>query len=275
MLRAWADHDASTFRAFSGTAARFGVDVTSAAVLDLGCGANAPMSVILHSRGADVTGVDFRLGHRWGLGFKPGRYWQYVREAGPLKTARKIAGEWVYDRQYFNHLSASIGVPLTELGLDLCAMDAGCLGFHDESFDVVHSNATWEHLPDVQRATTEVARVLRPGGFAYIEIHLFPSLSGGHDLPWIVPGCTDLNGHLPWRHLRDPHWTPPVFLNRLRESDYYRIFAATREVEIVDWIIEFVEGEALLTDAMLRDLPAYSRTELTRRSIIAVLRKRS
>jgi SAM-dependent methyltransferase len=273
MLQAWAEHDASIFRAFTNTTARFGINVQSADILDVGCGSNAPMSVMLHAGGARVTGVDHAVGYRWGLGFKPERYWQYAKEAGVLKAARKVAGESVYDRKYFTSLAAAAGLPLTERGLDLRAMDVNRLDFPDASFDLVHSNATWEHLADVRGANQEVARVLRPGGMAYIEIHLFPSLSGGHDLPWIVPGTTDLGGILPWRHLRDAAWQAPVYLNRLRERDYRKLFAQTPGLEIADWMTEYVEGEELLNDEVRRALPGYSDEELTKRSIIAVLRR--
>ena len=89
----------------------------------------------------------------------------------------------------------------------------------EKTFDVVHSNATWEHVKDVEAANRTLAATLRPGGIAYIEIHLFPSLSGGHDLPWITPGRTVLGDVRPWQHLRDPDWKAPVYLNRLRERD--------------------------------------------------------
>jgi SAM-dependent methyltransferase len=273
MIESWADHDADTFHSFAATAKRFGVDLQSADVLDVGCGANAPMTAMLHASGVRVTGVDHYLGYRWGLGFKPARYWQYLREAGPLKTARKILGECVYDRTYFTRLSEVVGRPLTERGLDLRAMDIATLGFSDSSFDLVHSNATWEHLPDVRRANEEVARVLRPGGLAYIEIHLFPSISGGHDLPWIVPGRIELQGRIPWRHLRDPEWQAPVYLNRLRERDYLGHFTQTPSLEVIDWITEFVEGEEFVTEEIRQELDDYSVAELTRRSVIAVLRK--
>jgi SAM-dependent methyltransferase len=273
MLESWADHDAEVFRAFAATAKHYGVDLQSADVLDVGCGANAPMTVMLHASGARVIGVDQDLGYRWGLGFNPARYRQYMREAGPLKTARKILGEYVYDRTYFTRLSTAVSWPLTERGLDLRAMDIAQLGFRDSSFDVVHSNAAWEHLPDVRRANEEVARVLRPGGLAYIEIHLFPSLSGGHDLPWIVPGRIDLQGRMPWRHLRDPEWQAPVYLNRLRERDYVDHFTGTPRLEVIDWITEFVEGEELVTEEIRQEVGDYSVVELTRRSVIAVLRK--
>ena len=42
--------------------------------------------------------------------------------------------------------------------------DALALTFDDASFDVVVSNDVFEHVPDIDRALAECARVLRPGG---------------------------------------------------------------------------------------------------------------
>jgi ubiquinone/menaquinone biosynthesis C-methylase UbiE len=52
------------------------------------------------------------------------------------------------------------------LGLDVetTACDAAELPFADESFDLVLGHAVLHHLPDLDRAFAEFARVLRPGG---------------------------------------------------------------------------------------------------------------
>jgi SAM-dependent methyltransferase len=241
--------------------------------LDIGCGANAPVTLMLHSVGVRVTGIDEYIGYRWGLGIKPQRYWNYLHEAGLGKTLRKIVGEMVYDRHYWLALSEAIGFSLAEGGLDLRQMSAEQLDFKDESFDIVYSNAAWEHFSAVGQVNREVARVLRRGGLAYIEIHLFPSLSGGHDLPWIVPGKTELGNVHPWRHLRDPFWQAPVFLNRLRENDYRNLFQQVDNLKIVGWNTEFTEGEDLVSEALLQELTDYTVEELTKRSIVAVLQK--
>jgi SAM-dependent methyltransferase len=54
----------------------------------------------------------------------------------------------------------------TRLGLDVRAAraDAESLPFVDESFDLVLGHAVLHHLPDLERAFGEFARVLRPGG---------------------------------------------------------------------------------------------------------------
>ena len=276
MLRAWAAHDAETYRAFTETITRLSSkSLLDLRILDLGCGSNAPMTVLLHANGCRVTGVDAYLGYRWGLGFRPSRFWSYAKEAGLLKTLRKIAGEFAYDRVYFRELAARTGLAVTDRGLDLQQMDIQAPTLPASAFDAVHSNATWEHIADVRAANRAVAAALVPGGLAYIEIHLFPSLSGGHDLPWIVPGNTLLGDVRPWQHLRDPNWKAPVFLNRLRESDYRAAFEDTPGLRIEEWRTEFVEGRDLLTPDIAASLPGFSEDELTRRSIIIVARRTS
>jgi len=52
------------------------------------------------------------------------------------------------------------------LGLDVrtAAAEAETLPFPDRTFDLVFGHAVLHHLPDLQRAFSEFARVLRPGG---------------------------------------------------------------------------------------------------------------
>jgi len=274
MLRAWAAHDVDVYRAFAQAVSQLtGKPLTSLRVLDMGCGSNAPLTVLLHAAGCRVTGMDANLGFRWGLGFKFSRYADYRRQAGLTATARKAAGELIFDRVYYRTLAEKSGLTLTENGLDLQQFDVQQPNLPSDTFDVVHSNATWEHIKDVRAANRTIARSLKPRGIAYIEIHLFPSLSGGHDLPWIVPGRTELGDVKPWRHLRDPNWQAPVFLNRLRERDYRSAFEETPGFEIVDWQTEYTEGLDYVTPDVLRDLPDYGAEELTKRSIIVIARK--
>jgi ubiquinone/menaquinone biosynthesis C-methylase UbiE len=54
----------------------------------------------------------------------------------------------------------------SRLGLEVqtAAAEAETLPFPDESFDLVFGHAVLHHIPDVERAFSEFARVLRPGG---------------------------------------------------------------------------------------------------------------
>jgi SAM-dependent methyltransferase len=64
------------------------------------------------------------------------------------------------------------------LGLDVTttACDATELPFEDESFDLVLGHAVLHHLPDLDRAFEEFARVLKPGGTLFFAGE--PSRSG-------------------------------------------------------------------------------------------------
>ena len=61
---------------------------------------------------------------------------------------------------------AALQANAERLGLDVKTVrtDAEQLPFADESFDLVLGHAVLHHLPDLDRAAAELARVLRPGG---------------------------------------------------------------------------------------------------------------
>ena len=163
-----------------------------------------------------------------------------------MRTVRKLAGEAVFDARYYRELARASGPRLSDDGLDLREVDVASRRPPAQEFDVVHSNATWEHVNDVPAAYQSIsARALKPGGVAYIEIHLIPALSGGHDLQSMRTGSPVGRG----RALVPPPGSPGnlrVPLNRLRERDYLAAFRSTPSLKIEEWRTEFVEGQELL-----------------------------
>lgn len=71
---------------------------------------------------------------------------------------------------------------------DICASSV-----KSESVDVVVSWEVLEHITDPDKAFKEMARILKPGGFAFHEYNPFFSVDGGHSL------CTL---DFPWGHAR-------------------------------------------------------------------------
>jgi ubiquinone/menaquinone biosynthesis C-methylase UbiE len=72
--------------------------------------------------------------------------------------------------------SAYAPYPYREDRLEVRKMDARELEFEDESFDVVFSLSSIEHFGsprDIARASSEVGRVLKPGGYAFIATECF------------------------------------------------------------------------------------------------------
>lgn len=74
-------------------------------------------------------------------------------------------------------------------------MSASDMYFRDNMFDVMFSNAVFEHVPDARGVLKEMYRTMAPGGAAYIHWNPFTSLEmGGHDI--------GIPFYFPWAHLR-------------------------------------------------------------------------
>jgi demethylmenaquinone methyltransferase/2-methoxy-6-polyprenyl-1,4-benzoquinol methylase len=86
-------------------------------------------------------------------------------------------------------------------GLDphLQQADVMSLPYEDQSFDVVMAAHVLEHLPDPQRALSEMIRVLKPGGMVFICVTR-PSLFGRLvQLLWRTWAITEQQG-IAWLH---------------------------------------------------------------------------
>ncbi|MEN9633909.1 MAG: Demethylrebeccamycin-D-glucose O-methyltransferase [Verrucomicrobiota bacterium] len=79
---------------------------------------------------------------------------------------------------------------------DLRVADAERLPFADSSFDAVYSWGVLHHSPNTATATSELMRVLRPGGSAKVMIYNKHSMVGY--MLWLRYG---LGGFRPWRRL--------------------------------------------------------------------------
>jgi SAM-dependent methyltransferase len=73
--------------------------------------------------------------------------------------------ERIHQDQY---ITADIESPLAKVKMDIHKMP-----FENTSFDVVLCNHVLEHVSDDIQAMKEIARVLRPGGFAILQVPFF------------------------------------------------------------------------------------------------------
>jgi ubiquinone/menaquinone biosynthesis C-methylase UbiE len=105
-------------------------------LLEIGCGIGVD-SIQLAGRGFDVTAVDL------------------------TENALDVA------RQFAARRGAAIQFRLG---------NAERLDFRDGSFDIVYSFGVLHHTPDIERSVSEVHRVLRPGGIAYVMLYHRDSL---------------------------------------------------------------------------------------------------
>jgi SAM-dependent methyltransferase len=197
-----------------------GHPVSGLRMLEIGPGQRQRQQAYFTACGNDVLGVDLDV-----IPQTPAQYLEMLQKNGGVRTlktiGRKVLGlDSAYQRELCKQLGAG-----RQLQLPVRQMDATRLNFEDDSFDVIYSFSAFEHFPNPEAALAEVARVLRPGGAAYIALHLYTSESGIHD-PRIFSGN---RAELPfWAHLRPQHAhlvEPNAYLNKLRHREWEELFA--------------------------------------------------
>ncbi|HTT07460.1 MAG TPA: class I SAM-dependent methyltransferase [Gammaproteobacteria bacterium] len=234
--------------------------------LDVGCGKSFWLTLLLHSAGAEATGIDAEVTDPH-IHFR--KYLGIARRNGVERALRTLFWDYRYARPYYRTLARHVPFALQFVGIDVRPMDATALDFPDDTFDVVVSHEVFEHLPDVSATLKSLARVLKPEGRTYIYIHNYTSLSGGHHIAWKYPDVEPSNIVPPWDHLRaNLHADIPSWINRKREHEYRPMFE--KYFDILDWFPLGKEGRALLTPALRKELVQYSEDELLTKGFVVV-----
>jgi len=236
-------------------------------ILDIGCGQRYPNVLLFSSFNNHVEGIDLEI---LGKRFNVSKYRNILKYNGFEKLFKVFFRELLFDNIYFKELEKLNG-KIFNNNFNLKYANAENLPYTDDRFDIIISNAAFEHIPNVSKAVSEIKRVLKKGGLCHIEIHLFPSLSGGHNLRWAFPDKNPPKDIPPWDHLRQNKYPTHVYLNKLREKEYRNIFE--KQLTILDWITEYTEGEKFITPEIATELNQYSREELLKRSVIVIARK--
>ena len=245
----------------------FGVsDLEGKRVLDVGCGKSMWLSLLLNTFGAKVTGIDTEHVEAE-TGIK--KYIGILKSSGLERVARTAVWEFFYARPYYKKLSECAGRPLKFKGVDARKSGAEELEFEDNTFDVIVSHEVLEHVPDIEGAAKELARVAKPEAVTYLYVHNYCSVSGGHHIAWKYPDKEPSDTVPPWDHIRENKFPEiPSWLNRKRISEYRRVFE--KHFEILDWIMTEEEGRRLLTPEIRQELKAYSEEELLTKGFVIV-----
>ena len=94
-------------------------------------------------------------------------------------------------------------------------MDITDIQYPDDSFDVIYCSHVLEHVPDDRKAMRELARVLRPGGWAIIAVPVIRDKT--FEDPAITSPEDRTRAYGQWDHVRA---YGPDFADRLRESGF-------------------------------------------------------
>jgi SAM-dependent methyltransferase len=199
----------------------FGPDPKPLRLLEIGCGQRASQTILFAADGFDAIGIDLEIPT---FRITPRIFFRIVRWNGWERAFKSCCRHWLFDGDFFRRLTSRYGRPLDLDRVEVRIMNAARLEFPDDHFDFIYSSLVFEHIADVPAAVREVNRVLSPQGLVWINVHLFPSLSGGHHPDWTQSRHPADIRVPPWDHLRDNQYPVDSHLNRLRLADYRRIF---------------------------------------------------
>jgi len=117
--------------------------------------------------------------------------WLYLRKetnffSDPLRVLH-FAPEQAFYKRFRNlsnleYTTTDLHSPLADVKADICD-----LPFEDDQFDVILCNHVLEHIPDDNRALSELYRVMKPGGWGIFQVP--QDLSREHTFS--DPGITD------------------------------------------------------------------------------------
>ena len=243
-----------------------GRPLAGARIVEIGCGQWLANVELLAAHGAQVTGIDPELPPR-----SAGDYLRCARTLG-VERATKSLATGLLRPPFARQLRGMGSLDRARVEPRLARGVAEALPVAAASCDAAISDNVFELLPDVEGATRELARVLRPGGVAVIVIHPITAFSGGHH-PATFHHGDDASWEprvRPWDHLHADGAPVGVFLNRLRPRDYRAIFDA--HLEVIRWTV-LREGARFLTADVRRALPGFDDDELTSGKIVAVARR--
>ncbi len=166
--------------------------------------------------------------------------WLFLTERTDLLQAQKrllhVAPEGCFERTLASLPNISYLSADYDSASAMEQMDITEIGHPDESFDVVICNHVLEHVSDDRQAMREILRVLRPGGWAMLQVPLDP----GRETTFEDPEITD------------PKERQRIF----GQHDHVRAYGRDYPQRLES------QGFEVTVDTFIEDLPATTRNEL-------------
>ena len=197
-----------------------------ARVLDLGCGRGIDTFLLGLQPVKQVVGID--IGDR------------LFEETPNGERTRRLVTEVLKQVGFGCGIQAALG----ELPVRFETFNATGLPFSNDSFDVIISHSTLEHVIPIENALHEMARIVRPGGLMHHSIDPFFWLRGCHpkgmvDIPW-AHARLSTDEFYRFVHSYEGPDTAEVRLKGLRELNQFtlkrwRQVMEFRRFEILDW----------------------------------------
>lgn len=216
--------------------------LTGASILEIGCGGGIDTLLTALRPVGQVVGIDAQL-----LLFDAGK--KAARNRRLLSKALEQCGE-----------DADVDAALDRLPVSFKTLDATQLPFPEESFDVIVSRASLEHVIPIEGALDEMRRIVRPGGFMHHSIDPFYWLRGCHaeamvDIPW---AHARLSGE-EYQRFVHAYEGPDKAASRSGQIAELNQFTLERWREVVDdgnfEILEWEENPSAYAEEILGEFP--------------------
>ncbi len=239
-----------------------GAKVEDCRVLDIGPGQHLMQMSYFAARGNHVIGVDRDVIVQ---GFDPAGYWHMARSNG-LGRVAKTAGRKSLgiDRSYRRELERLLGLREPIPRLTVHQRNAWDTRLQAGSFDFVYSLRAFMHIHEPAAAIEEAARVLAPGGVAFIDLMPYTGPNGSLDIRMLGGRHDEL---APWAHLRPQHRhlvRESAHLNRLSASEWQTLLTrgmpgctirpTKPSVDRLQPLAEELHGQGELLDFSVDDL---------------------
>lgn len=268
------DHDveavASTLeRAEDRIRAELGAPLEQLTIIDVGSGQRRTGAAVFAQRNTALA-IDAEVIHGH---LTPTAIWSVTRHEGPVRAAKTVARKLLgFDAMFESRLRQRLAIEDLGDPRGVC-MDAMNLGLRDNSVDVCFSRCLFEHLPRPARATSELARVLRPGGVLYVVANPFSGPLGAHD-PDIMSQTTPID----WAHLQEEPTRKSAsnaYLNEWTIGQYTNMFSEQLPGSAIElwWPPDTELEDRISTLRRSGALASFSDEELLAREVIAVWRK--
>ena len=246
--------------------------MTKLKVLDVGCGKTYPFSYLFHLEGSQVTSLDTQY-----ITTGINKYVKMLYHDEIKVSLKSLVRDILFTPTERKILKAGAEASNKTSNITFICSSAKEIPFPNNSFDVVFSVCAFEHIPNVEKAISECARVVTPEGLIYISYHLFTSISGGHHTRWFYPDSDPPSDIPPWFHLRG-QWDKYMHgmdynLNFYTLEDYRIAFG--RHVLVLKEFSDKREGQKFLTEDVRRELAQYSEEELLTAFKTVIARKKS
>jgi SAM-dependent methyltransferase len=205
-------------------------------VLELGPGPDFGSTLVMAAHGARIAVAD-----RWPPAWDPAYHRPVYARLAELLEEQAPAADVTPLHQLVTANAHSADVVTIYADAETLA------GAAAESFDLVISNAVYEHISDVRQATQRVFDVLRPGGISVQQVDLRDHRDFSRPLEYLLMTATE---EAAWLAETAYHSGSPR-----RQSDYVRAFDAVGFEMLSDWV-DAVADPTYLADFVPR-LRAY------------------